>query len=208
MTAPRIRVGAASAPPPDVDRVLATDADERVRVLLARKLAALSGTLLEPDRERLSRQARVMLAHLVEDEAERVRAAIADVVKQMPNAPRELILRLARDTAVTVSDPVIRLSPLLTAEDLLALLAAAPSPTIALSVARRFQHAGRRAVAGAAGPAAAGADPAPGAGLHVPAGGRGDALAARFPEPDGQMTVVWPQSGARSSSRLIRSSAV
>jgi uncharacterized protein (DUF2336 family) len=137
MTASRIRVSAASAPPPEVDRVLATDADERVRVLLARKLAALSGTLLEPDRERLSRQARVMLAHLVEDEAERVRAAIADVVKQMPNAPRELILRLARDTAVTVSDPVIRLSPLLTAEDLLALLAAAPSPTTTLSVARR-----------------------------------------------------------------------
>ena len=137
MTAPRIRVSAASAPSPEVDRVLATDADERVRVLLARKLAALSGTLLEPDRERLSRQARVMLAHLVEDEAERVRAAIADVVKQMPNAPRELILRLARDTAVTVSDPVIRLSPLLTAEDLLALLAAAPSPATAQSVARR-----------------------------------------------------------------------
>jgi uncharacterized protein (DUF2336 family) len=134
-----VRAGVAINPvaPPEADGVLATDADERVRALLARKLAALLGTLSGPDRARLNRQAHEMLAHLVEDEAERVRAAIADVVKQMPDAPRELILRLARDTAVTVSDPVIRLSPLLTAEDLLALLAAAPSSTTALSVARR-----------------------------------------------------------------------
>jgi uncharacterized protein (DUF2336 family) len=161
--AARVRLGAASGTPPDVlcglatdasvtvragvainpaapaeaDRTLAADADERVRALLARKLAALSGILSVPDQARLNRQARETLAYLIEDEAERVRAAIADVVKQMPDVPRELILRLARDTAVTVSDPVICLSPLLTAEDLLALLAAAPSPTIALSVARR-----------------------------------------------------------------------
>ena len=68
-----------------------------------------------------------MLAELVEDEAVRVRAAIADVVKDMPQAPRELILRLAHDSAVPVSEPVIRLSPLLTTEDLLALLARRPA---------------------------------------------------------------------------------
>jgi uncharacterized protein (DUF2336 family) len=134
-----VRAGVAINPdaPPEADGLLATDADDRVRTLLARKLAARSGTLSEPDRARLNRHAHETLALLIEDEAVRVRSAIAEVVKQMPDAPRELILRLARDMEVTVSDPVIRLSPLLTAEDLLTLLAATPSSTTALSVARR-----------------------------------------------------------------------
>ena len=67
----------------------------------------------------------------------RVRAAIADAVKEMPTAPRELILRLAHDSALPVSEPVIRLSPLLSAEDLLALLAVAPSEGTAAAVASR-----------------------------------------------------------------------
>jgi uncharacterized protein (DUF2336 family) len=66
-----------------------------------------------------------------------VRAAIADVVKDMPSAPRELILRLARDSAMPVSEPVIRLSPLLSAEDLLALLAEPPAIFTAEAVASR-----------------------------------------------------------------------
>jgi uncharacterized protein (DUF2336 family) len=66
-----------------------------------------------------------------------VRAEIADIVKDMPEAPHALILRLVRDTAMTVAEPVIRLSPLLTPEDLLALLAAAPAAATATAVARR-----------------------------------------------------------------------
>ncbi len=77
------------------------------------------------------------LSGLIEDEAVRVRAAIADVLKELPQAPRALILRLARDCAVPVSEPVIRLSPLLTAEDLLALLAQPPSAATATAIARR-----------------------------------------------------------------------
>jgi len=77
------------------------------------------------------------LAALVEDEAVRVRAAIADAVKAMPAAPRELILRLAADPALRVCDPVIRLSPLLTDADLLTLLAFSPHPEAPRSVAAR-----------------------------------------------------------------------
>ena len=40
----------------------------------------------------------------------------------MPDAPRDLILRLARDAAMEVAEPVIRFSPLLTEDDLLALI--------------------------------------------------------------------------------------
>jgi Uncharacterised protein conserved in bacteria (DUF2336) len=116
---------------------LSHDPDERVRTLLAGKLAALAPSLSEPEQSRLGQQAAEALGRLVEDTAVRVRAAIAEVVKEMANAPRELVLRLARDAEVRVSLPVIRISPLLTQADLLALLAASHAPEVALAVARR-----------------------------------------------------------------------
>jgi uncharacterized protein (DUF2336 family) len=162
-TATRVRMGASTATEPAVLRGLATDTsvtvraalalnpaapsqanetlagdpDERVRILLARKLAALVPGLSAADQLQLHRETWATLAALVADEAVRVRAAIADAVKDMPAAPREMILRLARDTELPVSEPVIRLSPLLTTDDLLALLANAPPPETALAVARR-----------------------------------------------------------------------
>jgi uncharacterized protein (DUF2336 family) len=123
-------------PPRTLER-LARDSDERVRALLAGRLATLAPGLSQPDQVRLQRQAYDALATLISDEAVRVRAAIADVVKDMPDAPHGLVLRLARDCAVSVSDPVIRFSPILTDEDLLALLDTPPSAATALAVARR-----------------------------------------------------------------------
>lgn len=123
--------------PAQIDEQLARDGDERVRALLARKLATLVPGLSGSARGALQQRAYDTLAMLVMDEAVRVRATIAEVIQSMPNPPRELVLRLARDTAVPVSDPVIRLSPLLTPEDLLALIAVPPSPATAVSVANR-----------------------------------------------------------------------
>lgn len=125
-----------STPGPIVDQ-LARDKDERVRTLLARKLALLAPGLSEPDQVRLQYQAYDALAALITDEAVRVRAAIAEVIKDMPDAPRGLVLRLAHDCAVSVSEPVIRFSPILTDEDLLALLESPPSAMTTLAVARR-----------------------------------------------------------------------
>lgn len=161
--AARVRRGASAASPPDVlrelandssitvraalalnpaaptrvNRLLAHDSDERVRILLARKLAALAPSLSVADQSRLQCETWDLLTALVADEAVRVRAAIADVVKDLADVPRELILRLAGDLAFPVSGPVIRLSPLLTSGDLLALLAAAPRPEVSLAVAGR-----------------------------------------------------------------------
>ena len=112
--------------PTSVNHKIATDADPLVRSLLAHRLA----TVLPPE-------AMATLVILVRDEALRVRSAIAEAVKDMPAAPRTLILRLASDSAAQVSDPVIRLSPLLTAEDLLALLRAPPTAATTIAVARR-----------------------------------------------------------------------
>ncbi len=140
-TDPLVTVRAAVAlnpsAPAGLDSRIATDGDARVRALLAHKLATLLPHVCGPERERLREHALSTLTVLVEDEAVRVRAAIADVVKDMPQAPRELILRLARDAAIPVSEQVIRLSPLLTADDLLSLLDRPAGPCTALAVARR-----------------------------------------------------------------------
>lgn len=133
----RAAVAMNTATPSQVDRLLAQDSDERVRTLLARKLSQLVPSLGSGERERLRQQALETLTLLVEDEAARVRGAITDVLKDMPNAPRQLILRLAHDSLLVVSEPVIRLSPLLTQEDLLALIDQRPNPATAAAVARR-----------------------------------------------------------------------
>ncbi len=144
------------AAPPQANETLARDTDERVRLLLARKLAALAPSLSAVDQAKLHRETWETLTALVADEAVRVRTTIAEAVKDMPTAPRELILRLARDTAMSVSEPVVRFSPLLTTDDLLALLAEAPPAGIALAVARRshLDEAVSDAIAASAGNAA------------------------------------------------------
>ncbi len=133
----RAAVAMNSATPPDVDAVLATDADERVRTLLARKLSALVPSLSRDARDAMREQACATFSRLVADEAVRVRAAIADVVKELPGVPRDLILRLASDATLSVSEPVILLSPLLTPEDLLALVTTPPAEATPTLVARR-----------------------------------------------------------------------
>ncbi len=133
----RAAVARNRAATPALHAILTTDGDERVRALLAAKIAHLLPGLAGGEHARAAQHIRAALAVLVQDEAVRVRAAIADVVKAMPAAPRELILRLAADPALRVCDPVIRLSPLLTDADLLALLAFPPHPEAPRSVAAR-----------------------------------------------------------------------
>lgn len=137
---PSVTVRAAVAMNPaagDADQLLAEDRDERVRTLLARKLASLVPGLAAADREALRERVMATLQQLVSDEAVRVREAIASVLKDMPEAPRSIILQLARDSETEVFDPVVRLSPLLGSDDLLALLAATPGGEVAISVAAR-----------------------------------------------------------------------
>ena len=125
------------ATPAQVDATLARDGDERVRLLLAKKLSALAPTLSGPAQTRLRDQTFGLLTALVADAAVRVRAAIAEELKSLPDAPRDVIMRLARDEAVMVCEPVILFSPQLTEEDLVALVASAPSPATVTSVAHR-----------------------------------------------------------------------
>jgi uncharacterized protein (DUF2336 family) len=127
----------------DILGAIVLDPDERIRALLAHRLAMLLPSLTQSQLAPLQAQALATLHILVADEAIRVRAAIADVVKEMSDIPHELVLQLAHDIAVAVSEPVIRLSPLLNTEDLLALVSQPVSPATLISVARRPYLAGQ-----------------------------------------------------------------
>ena len=133
----RVAVAANGASPPLADRLLATDVDPRVRRVLARKIAAMAPGLDPDAQDRLRRQAWDTLCLLVEDQVVGVRAAIAEIVAEMPDAPRALILRLAGDTAMPVAEPVLRLSTVLTQDDLLTLVASPPVPETLCAIARR-----------------------------------------------------------------------
>ena len=125
----------------DTNALLARDSDERVRALLARKLASLAPALSDGARTRLQRETLDTLTRLAEDEAVRACCRRRSKVKckDLPDVPRDLILRLARDEATSVYEPVIRFSPMLTTDDLVALVASAQSSGARLAVARRSE---------------------------------------------------------------------
>lgn len=88
-----------------------------------------------PRRLRLARDALLLLAQDLEAS---VRAALADALADLPDAPRGLVLALARDAALEVCEPLIRLSRVLTEEDLEALVEEPPGPHTRQAVARRL----------------------------------------------------------------------
>jgi uncharacterized protein (DUF2336 family) len=123
--------------PDDVIAVLASDTDARVRTILSRKLAALTPSLPQDARRRVQNDAVANLTTLVAEAALRVRASIAESVRDMADGPREIILRLAHDPAVMVCEPVILFSPMLTQEDLVMLIASGPPASTVMAVANR-----------------------------------------------------------------------
>lgn len=134
----RAAVAANEATPPQADRKLKADGDEIVRVALAAKLAPAAPQLAASSAtDKLRRMAFDTLSDLVRDTAVRVRATIAEALKDLPDAPRDMILELARDTAIPVAEPVLRFSPMLTESDLQALVAAPPSDGTLSAIARR-----------------------------------------------------------------------
>jgi uncharacterized protein (DUF2336 family) len=133
----RAAVALNQSAPGKADTYLTSDPDERVRMVLAQKLTTLLPSLSGDDQARLAQQAWTNLAVLVRDEADRVRQTVADLVKDLAEAPHGLVLELAHDPVLDVSDPVLRLSPVLTDEDLVSLLGSTPAAHTARSIAQR-----------------------------------------------------------------------
>lgn len=118
--------------PPQANFLLAGDQDEGVRSDLAAKIVRLAPGLSANEQDRLRRLTYETLEILARDQMTKVREIVSDALKDVADAPPEVIRRLARDAELAVSAPVLQFSPVLTDEDLLEIIAASP-PTGALS---------------------------------------------------------------------------
>lgn len=112
------------------DAVLARDPVAEIRARIARKLAIHAAEMAGMGWARLRGLAR--------DASPQVRHAVADTLADLPDAPHDLVLALARDPEPGVSEPVIRLSRVLTEADLLALVRHPPEAEARQAVARRL----------------------------------------------------------------------
>jgi uncharacterized protein (DUF2336 family) len=123
--------------PRQADYMLAGDADAHVRADLARKIARLSPGLTPAEHDRIRHTTYLTLEKLARDQMPMVRHAISDTIKNMPNVPKCIVNKLARDLDIIVAAPVLEFSPILTDDDLLSIINANPIVGALSAISRR-----------------------------------------------------------------------
>jgi len=118
---PEVRRLLASNPaaPRHADLVLARDKDEKVRGGLAAKMAELAPGLSAFEADKIGLMTYQALELLARDQVVRVRQILAEALKDIANAPAEVIRHLAEDAELVVASPILQFSPVLSDEDLL-----------------------------------------------------------------------------------------
>jgi uncharacterized protein (DUF2336 family) len=136
---PRVRrqIAANLATPVQADFYLAADADPSVRGDLAQKIARLAPGLSADERDRLRRMTYETLLLLARDQITRVRQILAETLKDVTDAPPELIRQLAHDSELAVASPVLEYSPVLSDEDLLEVIQSCPVVGALSAISRR-----------------------------------------------------------------------
>ena len=123
--------------PLQADVLLAKDADETVRGDLASKIGQMMPDLNSKQKVKVRQWAVDTLEEMSRDQAVRVRLILAEVLKEMTDAPPAVIRQLARDTDAMVANPVIEFSPVLTDKDLVTIIAEGANTARLKSMARR-----------------------------------------------------------------------
>ncbi len=118
--------------------VLASDTDDEVRHDLANRIGRIMPGLNADQHAQAWRTVHQVLALLVRDQLPRVRRALADAMKSLPDAPHDIILTLAMDPEASVAAPVLEFSPVLTDEDLEAVIQASPMTAQLTAISRRI----------------------------------------------------------------------
>jgi len=128
--------------PRQADLVLARDDDQAVRECLAAKIARVLPDLTPSEHDSIYRMTVQVLETLARDQATRVRAVLAEALKNVAEAPPDVIGRLARDVELVVAAPVLEFSPLLSEADLIEIIAASPAAGALGAIARRRRLTG------------------------------------------------------------------
>lgn len=137
--APEVRreVAENAGTPLQADAILARDPNEEVRAELARKISRLIPDLKPKQNEKLADMAIEVLTTLARDELPRIRAIVSEELKHASNVPHDIVLELAEDLEHIVAAPILEYSPLLSAKDLLQLIASGIKSKKLAAVARR-----------------------------------------------------------------------
>jgi uncharacterized protein (DUF2336 family) len=133
----RREIAANERTPTHADELLVRDPDEAVRADLARKVAALLPNLTADEQSEARERVIELVSTLARDTAVRVRQVVAETLKDVVDAPADVIRRLAEDIELVVAEPVLRWSPLLTDDDLLEIIGGRPIPGAVAAIAQR-----------------------------------------------------------------------
>jgi len=122
--APEVRrsVAANASAPRQTHILLAKDDDQEVRVGLAEKLARIAPDLSGDELDKLRQSTHESLNFLAQDEITKVRQILSEILKDVTNAPPDLIKKLALDTELLVAGPVLEFSPVLEDDDLIEII--------------------------------------------------------------------------------------
>ena len=132
-----VRRAAAGNPalPAKANTLLTQDPDHDVRVALAYKM--VGDGLGSEERSKMLRMGLTILEALATDQVVRVRAALSRALSRVKEAPRVVVLGLAKDAEEEVATPVLEHSPVLTEDDLKDLLAGNPPEWLKAAIGRR-----------------------------------------------------------------------
>lgn len=121
--------------------VLVDDMDDGVRADLASRIVRLAPGLTVDEQDRARQSAFRVLERLARDQLPRVRQILSESLKDVADAPVEVINRLARDVEEAVAAPVLEFSPVLRDEDLLDIISERPSTAALSAISRRSRVA-------------------------------------------------------------------
>ncbi len=133
----RRTIAANASAPRQANLALARDDNEQVRADLASKIARAVPDLCADEQDKLRRSTYETLDILARDQITMVRQIISDTLKDVADAPPDLINSLALDSEVAVASPVLEFSPVLTDEMLLEIIEANPASAGLSAISRR-----------------------------------------------------------------------
>lgn len=123
--------------PMQADVILARDPSAEVKIDLAKKVGRLLPGLSQEENRKVTEMVLQVVETLAEDSDMKVRATISNQVKSIDTIPPRIAQRLAKDAEEVVATPVLEFSPLLTDEDLTAIIASGCRGHALAAMARR-----------------------------------------------------------------------
>ncbi|MCW8915196.1 MAG: DUF2336 domain-containing protein [Magnetovibrio sp.] len=133
----RAAIAQNNATPRQADLLLTEDEDDDVRSELASKISNLAPGLSANEVDNLRRMTYEALEILARDQATKVRRIVADTLKDMADAPPEVIRHLAEDSELMVCAPVLENSPVLTERDLMQIIKLNPADGAISAISKR-----------------------------------------------------------------------